>query len=111
MGIPSFYRWLRDKGYKAILRRNVPIYVSSLLMDFNGILHQTAQLVYAYGEHDNKERQKLIKMADPHMLEAEYYNALSAKLHDILTSVQPKDTLVIAVDGVAPRAKMNQQVL
>ena len=109
MGIPHFYRWLRDKGYKGVLRRNVPKFVSSFSLDANGIIHQCAQLVYAYGEHSDPQRQKLIQRADPRMLEAEFYNAISSKLQEILAQVQPQETLVIAIDGVAPQAKVSQQ--
>jgi 5'-3' exoribonuclease 1 len=109
MGIPYFYSWLKRKGYKGVLRRGVPKYVSSLSLDANGIIHKCAQLVYAYGEGHNPARAKLIKTADPRMLEAEFYNAVSVKLQEILTQVQPQEIFVIAIDGVAPQGKMNQQ--
>ncbi len=109
MGVSFFYRWLRDKGYRGVLRRNVPRYVSSFSLDANGIIHQCAQLVYAYGEHEDPRRRKLIEKADPRMLEAEFYNAVSSKLQEILTQVQPQEIFVIAIDGVAPQAKISQQ--
>ena len=109
MGIPHFYRWLRDKGYKGVLRRNVPRYVSSFSLDANGIIHQCAQLVYAYGEHEDPRRRRLIEKADPRMLEAEFYNAVSSKLQEILAQVRPEEIFVIAIDGVAPQAKISQQ--
>ena len=109
MGVAYFYRWLRDKGYKAVLRRNVPTYVSSFSLDANGIIHQCAQLVYAYGDHADPRRQKLIQNADPRMLEVEFYNAVSSKFQEILTQVRPQETFVIAIDGVAPQGKISQQ--
>ena len=109
MGVPHFYRWLRDKGYKGVLRRNVPRYVSSFSLDANGIIHQCAQLVYAYGEHEDPRRQRLIAKADPRMLEAEFYNAVSTKLQEIVSQVRPQEILVIAIDGVAPMGKITQQ--
>ena len=109
MGVPYFYRWLKNKGFKGVLRRNVPGFVSSFSLDANGIIHQCAQLVYAYGEHDDPRRQKLIAKADPRMLEAEFYNAVSSKLQEIIAQVRPQETLVIAIDGVAPMGKITQQ--
>ena len=109
MGVPFFYRWLQNKGYKAVLRRNVPKYVSSLLQDTNGIIHEQAQLVYAYGNGNNPARRKLLKTADPMLIEAEFHQAISNKLLEILAQVQPQDNYVIAIDGVAPLAKIAQQ--
>ncbi len=109
MGIPHFYRWLRNKGYTGVLRRSVPRYVSSFSLDANGIIHQCAQLVYAYGEHNDPRRRKLIAKADPRMLEAEFYNAVSSKLQEIVSQVMPQEILVIAIDGVAPMGKITQQ--
>src|SRR5579883_1116223 len=109
MGIPFLYSWLKRKNYRAVLQRGVPQYVSSLLIDMNGMIHAVAQQVYAYGEGENPERRKLIEKADPQILEAEYYQALANKLSEVITQVQPRDTLVLAVDGVAPQAKIAQQ--
>jgi len=109
MGIPYFYRFIRNKDYKGVLRRGVPKYVSSFMLDFNGIIHKVAQIVYAYGEGNDPQRRKLVEQADPQILEAEFYQALATKLSEIIFQVNPQDILVIAVDGVAPQAKMSQQ--
>jgi 5'-3' exoribonuclease 1 len=92
-----------------VLRKNVPKYVSSFSLDANGIIHQCAQLVYAYGEHDDPRRRSLVEKADPRILEVEFYNAISVKLQEIITQVRPQETLVIAIDGVAPQGKISQQ--
>jgi len=109
MGISFFYRWLKDKNYKVVLRRGVPQYVSSLSLDANGIIHSVAQKVYAYGEYEDPRRQALIKNADPKTLEAEFHNAISVKLQEILTLVRPQEIFTLAVDGVAPQGKIAQQ--
>ena len=109
MGIPRFYSWIRRKGYKGVLRRGVPKYVSSLSLDANGIIHKCAQLVYAYGEGNDPVRRKLVEKADPKYLEAEFHNAVSTKLQEILAQVRPNEIFVIAIDGVAPQAKISQQ--
>ena len=109
MGIPHLYKWLRDKNYKAVLQRSVPSYVSSLSLDFNGVLHNTAQIVYAYGEGEDPVRRKLVEKADPIQLEAEYNQVLATKLSEIIAQVRPREVFTIAVDGVAPQAKIAQQ--
>ena len=47
MGVPFLFNWLRNKQYRQVLKRSVPSYVSSFSFDFNGILHNVAQIVYA----------------------------------------------------------------
>ena len=109
MGIPHLFRWLKNQDYKGVLRRSVPSYVSSFSFDFNGILHEVAQTVYAYGKGENPKRKKLVEKADPKILEAEYYQALATKLSEVISQVAPQEILVLAVDGVAPQAKIAQQ--
>ena len=109
MGIPFLYRWLRDKGYRGVLRRNVPKNVSSFSLDANGIIHNCAQIVYAYGQGEDPQRRKLIQTLDPKILEAEFHKAVAIKLQTIMAQVQPKEILVIAIDGVAPQGKITQQ--
>lgn len=109
MGIPFLYSWLKNKRYKGVLRRNVPNYVSSFSLDANGIIHAMAQLVYAYGEGKNPARAKIVAKSDPRSIEAEFHLAISTKFQEILAQVRPQEIFVIAVDGVAPQAKISQQ--
>ena len=59
MGVPKFYgQWLKTRGYKGLLQNFIPSEVSSLLIDMNGLIHSSAQEVYAYGEGANPVREK-----------------------------------------------------
>lgn len=109
MGIPHLFKWLRGKDYNGVLKRSVPSYVSSFLFDFNGIIHNVAQMVYAYGAGEDEKRRKLIERSDPREIEAEFYQALATKLSELISQVAPQEILVLAVDGVAPQAKIAQQ--
>ena len=109
MGIAKFYSWLKRKGYRGALQRYVPQNVSSFSFDLNGLIHRVAQEVYAYGEGENPARKKLIEKMDPRLLEAEFHLAFGTHLSNIITAVQPRDILILAVDGVAPQAKIAQQ--
>jgi len=109
MGIPHLFKWFKNKDYKGVLRKSVPSYVSSFSFDFNSILHDVAQTVYAYGKGENPKRRRLVEKADPKILEAEYYQALATKLSEVISQVAPQEILVLAIDGVAPQAKIAQQ--
>jgi len=109
MGIPKFFMHLKRKAFKGVFNRYPPRNVSSLSVDMNSVLHQVAQLVYNYGEHADPARTKLIARADPAQLESEYFHALGINLTTLITTINPRDILVLAVDGVAPQAKIAQQ--
>jgi 5'-3' exonuclease len=110
MAIPKFYgQWLRAKRLRGVLRRGLPPQIASFCLDLNGLIHACAQIVYAYGNGYDPERARLLKTANPAIIEVEFHNYLGMMLSKLLTEVQPQKELVIAVDGVAPRAKIQQQ--
>jgi 5'-3' exoribonuclease Xrn1-like protein len=137
MGIHQFYRWLKKHGADMILQDQLPSYISSLMMDSNGIIYQTMAEVYGiyeeekrYDTQEDKERRrrgevrtKYLKREADHYanigndafnnflddLELEHFNAIGAKLLKIIHEVAPQDLLIISLDGPAPIAKLKQQ--
>ena len=111
MGVGGFYYWLKNKRWRSVLIRSVPRNVSSFSLDMNGIIHNVAQTVYAYGKMTEEKiaRAKLVARTDPKLLEAEFHNTLGTKLLEVIAQVRPQEILVLAVDGVAPQAKISQQ--
>lgn len=131
MGIPRFYRWLSERypqvnqkltteltasGNTArnlshwltdseVGKRIVQLQTSSassfpvdcLYLDLNGILHATAYVAGAGG------RMNALDNVD------EIWVHIMKYIDDIVQLVKPTTLLFIAVDGVAPRAKLNQQ--
>lgn len=89
--------------------RSVPRLVSSLSIDMNGLIHKAAQKTYAYGDYFDLGKRKTLAKLNPEMLEYELLNNIGAMLLETLAAVNPTDLLVMAVDGVAPVAKMDQQ--
>lgn len=81
-------------------------------MDFNGIIHNCESNKHCYaaytlnallGSHPND--------GDAHfrLTEEQIFTSIFAYVDHLFGKIKPKKLFFMAVDGVAPRAKMNQQ--
>eukprot|EP00740_Mantoniella_antarctica_P005588 CAMPEP_0181353082 /NCGR_PEP_ID=MMETSP1106-20121128/2649_1 /TAXON_ID=81844 /ORGANISM="Mantoniella antarctica, Strain SL-175" /LENGTH=360 /DNA_ID=CAMNT_0023465677 /DNA_START=107 /DNA_END=1186 /DNA_ORIENTATION=- len=97
MGVPKFYRWLSER-YPMLNHTcdagNVPI-IDNLYLDMNGVVHNCS---HGAGTDINTR-----------MTEDEMMAKIFSYLDHIFQMVRPRRLLYMAIDGVAPRAKMNQQ--
>jgi 5'-3' exonuclease len=137
MGIHKFGAWVEYVSKRSdkikIANEKVPDNVGCLFMDMNGIFHNAAQLVYVYGggvpntedfkkqfrSRDKEEyttilkkqlyRQKTFNSKTDEELEYELFEEIINKIMEIIETIDPQDTVVLAVDGVAPMAKITQQ--
>ena len=92
MGVPSFYKWIFDHYNKFILSKLCPHgygKTTHLYLDMNCGIHPAV-----------KEKPMDVE---------EMPNAVIEYLIRIVKAVNPTELIYIAIDGVAPRAKMNQQ--
>ena len=102
MGIPKFFRWL-TRRYPMILQNiqqeeDCPP-SDNLYLDLNSIVHN------AIHGNDPKRHERISQLGDFEEVWADIMRAIDEIVH----MVKPKKFMLLAVDGVAPRAKMNQQ--
>ena len=110
MGIESLYsQWIARSAYPNVISKRLPPKIASLFLDTNGILHAVAQEVYAYGNGDTEENRDRVKRYNDEELFIQYGKQLALKLDQVVDTIKPTRTLIIAVDGVAPPAKLVQQ--
>lgn len=110
MGIPRFFgTWLRNKTMTGILQKSPPPYISSLSIDMNSLFHKMAQMIFGYGEFSNDKRVEEIRNTPLEQLYTEMYVSIENELLRIINMINPRDIIILAVDGVAPNAKIVQQ--
>jgi 5'-3' exoribonuclease 2 len=117
MGVPAFYRWLSEKYPKIVqdvLEERVQVVPGAqsirlpfdatkpnpsglecdhLYIDMNGIIHPCSHP----------------EVGPQPSTEEEMYANVCAYVDRLIRLIRPRKLLYLAIDGVAPRAKMNQQ--
>lgn len=97
MGVPKFFRWMSER-YPAISQliaeNRIPEF-DCLYLDMNGIIHNCT--------HKDSDD------ATFRMTEEQMFIAIFNYIEHLFGKIKPKQLFFMAIDGVAPRAKMNQQ--
>eukprot|EP00166_Cyanidium_caldarium_P002737 ctg_2686.g385 len=94
MGVPRFFRWLASRYPTINESLEGEHEFDNFYLDMNGIIHSCT--------HANDE--ELVALD-----EVEMFSRIFAYTERLYRIVRPRRLLYLAVDGVAPRAKMNQQ--
>ncbi|KAL8953774.1 MAG: hypothetical protein Q9222_000391 [Ikaeria aurantiellina] len=97
MGVPKFFRWMSER-YPAISQliaeNRIPEF-DCLYLDMNGIIHNCT-----HSESDSPTFR---------MTEDKMFIRIFNYIEHLYGKIRPKQLFFMAIDGVAPRAKMNQQ--
>ncbi|GAA5907315.1 hypothetical protein JCM6882_002805 [Rhodosporidiobolus microsporus] len=97
MGIPKFFRFMSERYpliSQLIQENRIPEF-DNLYLDMNGIIHNCS--------HPNDDD------ASFRISEHDIFLAVFAYVAHLFSVIKPRKTFFLAIDGVAPRAKMNQQ--
>jgi 5'-3' exonuclease len=113
MGIISFRSWLDNYYSKDVKSKNFPENIACLFIDMNSLIHGVTQRFYAYGDNmtdEEKNKQlKYLKTKTVLQLENECIIEICKEIFNTVLLIKPKEYIVLAVDGVAPMAKIAQQ--
>ena len=109
MGIPRFFTWLKKQNYPDVLQDGLPDIIDWLIFDTNSLFHQAHQITYSYADYFTKERALYVRKTSAEKLEKEFRDTLITLLTTVTNRVRPTKGILIAVDGIAPQAKIQQQ--
>lgn len=105
MGIHYFYAWVSKKYSKCIRKyrkyKQIEEKVDILAFDLNSIIHGSAQKVFGYGNYDFplSEEPTILKI----------YKDVVYEIDKMVKMVNPREEILICIDGVAGLAKIFQQ--
>jgi 5'-3' exoribonuclease 1 len=99
MGVPKFYRWISER-YPLINQMISGTVIlpefDNFYLDMNGIIHACTHPNDNVTSNALSEREMMLSIF-------RYVDRMVTEI------VKPKRVLLLAIDGVAPRAKLNQQ--
>ena len=93
MGVPSFFRWVSLRYPRCVAPDDGTLECDNLYLDMNGIIHPCF--------HPESGPQP--------KTEEEVFVLILKRVEALIAVAKPRRLVYLAVDGPAPRAKMNQQ--
>ena len=96
MGIPSYFSYIVKNHANIIKKLNKLEQVDNFYLDSNSIIYDTLRQISKRFKNNSSFEKLLI-------------NETIKKLNEYISLISPKKTLIIAFDGVAPVAKLEQQ--
>lgn len=116
MGIFRFFKYIKNKYTDNLYKlkrtetfNDKKISLDNLLIDLNGVIHTSSQKIFKYGEY--KERKSFINKFQKKIVpdNKKVYQDVCLEIDNLIMRTNPEKRVIIAIDGVAPLAKLNQQ--
>lgn len=119
MGIKHFFMWFKSQFSSDMHRmsrgqtlQDVDIEIDNLMIDMNGVFHNSAQKIYEYGNH--KLPPRLVRKVRPQRkrglaVQIKVFEDVCKTVEALFAISKPKKRLILCVDGPAPISKQNQQ--
>jgi 5'-3' exonuclease len=95
MGIPSYFSHVVKKHRDVIKKLTPDMEFDNLYLDSNGIIYDA---VHRHPFSNNKEEYERMVI-----------DAVCEKINNYIDTIRPRKRVIVAFDGVAPVAKLNQQ--
>lgn len=119
MGIKHFFSWFKTNFSESIhnLPKNttsfdVNVDIDNLMIDMNGIFHNSAQKIYEYG--NCKPPQRLLKSKNKRPInhlqkQLKLFEDVCKTIEQTIDIAKPQKRVILCIDGPAPLSKQNQQ--
>ena len=118
MGVKHFFQWFRKQFETSIKNisktqtlSDVNVKVDVLLLDLNGIFHNSAQKVFQYGNFKPPPRLlgKPTRIPNSKETRTKLFEDVCESIDRLVRITCPQKHLVLCIDGPAPIGKQNQQ--
>lgn len=87
------------------------IEIDNLMIDMNGVFHNSAQKIYKYGNHKPKHsflnKRQFVKPTLQR--QTEFFQNVCEEINRLVNVVKPSKRVILCVDGPAPTSKQHQQ--
>lgn len=110
MGIPKFFGWLNSRDnevFRGVVGKSLPRHVNIYAIDMNALVHESINKQEE--AYKKRKRARPLTPAQLAMKRHEVFKDVLDTVIDLTVLVKPIDSLILAFDGVAPQAKINQQ--
>jgi 5'-3' exonuclease len=98
------------RALRALVRLCVMLVTDNLYLDMNGIVHNCTHAEAPAVQTGSGDSKSPAPAGPPKPLtESQVFTKIFKYIDKLFQMVRPKKLLFMAIDGVAPRAKMNQQ--
>jgi 5'-3' exoribonuclease 1 len=120
MGIKHFFMWFKKQFGDDMHRLGkgqdlaaIGVEIDNLMIDMNGVFHNSAQRIYEYGNFKPNPRllrnNKSYKKPNGLQLQLRLFQDICKTIEELFKITKPKKKLILCVDGPAPLSKQNQQ--